>query len=134
MPARIEWYDEAQTCLVLVLTSRLTWDEFHRGAKEAHAAIRGVRQRVTLLVYALAPPPSNPLTHFRTAFNDQPPNIAQVIIVYEEANPILMFMQSLATVIHAIFPNKSKVVMVRGMSAALARLNLPEKAPAADPS
>src|SRR5687767_13235810 len=108
MPARIEWYAEDQTCLLLELTAPLSWDEFHRGAQEAHTAIRGVRQPVTLLVHALAAlPPGSPLAHFRIAFNAQPPNVEQVFIVYENANPMLKFMQSMAAIIRAIFPNKS---------------------------
>jgi hypothetical protein len=127
MPTRIEWYTEDDTCLLLELTAPLSWDEFHSGAQEAHTAIRGVRPRVTLLVHTLAPlPPGSPLAHFRRAFNDQPPNVEQVIIVYEGANPMLRFMQSMGAIIRAIFPNKSKLLMVKGMSRALALLHLPE--------
>lgn len=121
--ADVKWYTDAQTTIIIQLSTSVTWDEFHWSVSKAHALIRQVPHTVNLII--VAPgflPPGNPIPQFQSALSRQPANMGRLFVV-APPSPILSFVQRLASIMKQILPAKSQVEFVRSLAEVDERLN-----------
>lgn len=117
----IEWLEQDK--LLLEFQYQWNWNSFHSGVSRAHTMIRDVDHDVCLILHPAAVFPSNPLPHFRQAFEDQPTNLKRIMVVIPpDGEPLLLsFMRRMAKIINYFFPGKSKVEFVKSIEEGLSK-------------
>ena len=113
MPIQISWDTPTQDQILIELSPPLTWNDFQNSVHEAHQMIARVDHAVDMIIWAkLSLPQGFALPQFRAAFQNQPKNIRQVIIVPEDKPKMMMFFKRLASVIQQAFPKKGSLIFV----------------------
>jgi hypothetical protein len=108
------WYNNEKTIIITRFETEWIWNDFHKAVREMHEMIRTVPHRVDLIMlHKVDQPLGNPMIHFRKAFENQPDNTGQVVVVNSNLNPVAKrFMNALAGIFDRAFPSKSKVYIV----------------------
>ncbi len=114
MSTSINWFSPEHTRLIIQFDDHLEWPEFHTAIRQAHRLITPVSNPVDLIILDKAGlPKGNPLSHFREAFKQQPPNLKLVVVVpKQDSSATAAFLKRLANVLAKVFPMKSDVIFV----------------------
>jgi len=114
------WENPTKRLVITEFGETYNWNDFYTAVHEIHNMVASVEHQVDLIFsYASDLPPGNPLVHFRRAFEGQPVNTRQVIIVNASINPsLLAFMKTLSSVLQKMFPSKRQIMFTKSLDEA----------------
>lgn len=114
------WENSTKQVIITEFGESYTWGDFYQVVNEVHHMVTSVDHQVDMIFcYAAGLPPGNPLVHFRKAFESQPTNVRQVVIVNQAIAPALQsFMKALSSILLKILPSKRQVIFAHSLDEA----------------
>jgi hypothetical protein len=88
------------------------WEDFYAAVREMHRMVASVPHTVDLiLVQHKKLPPGNPLSHFQTAFRQQPKNTGRIVIINSaQSSALRSFMKALASIMDRLYPQEESAI------------------------
>lgn len=121
MAHEVYWDSLEERRLVLEFGELVTWEEFHTGVREAHAVISAAHQPTILVVWAKpAFPDGLALWRLSSAFQAQPRNLVQTIVIPDKNPSVVTFARALAGIIRRLYPGRNEIVFTRTIEEARA--------------